>query len=365
MKILTLRPQIEIGGVRTTLTNLSVGLHQQGYYSIIATANEEEPKYLEQRNIKVVQFALYPSTPSNLLRSVRQVINFVKTEKIDLIHSCHRFTSIVGRIACWRTNIPLVVSAHEIKDDKRFLSFLWTSHFNIVPSQALKEHLVSYYGLQPNKIHVIPNAIDPNRIANLEQCNMLRRTLLKGNTSPTLGYIGRLSPEKGVRYFIDSIELLRNQNHYVKALIVGGGPEEASLRAQVSNLQLDNWITFLGMRNDISELMEIIDIVVLPSISESFGNVALEAMIAERPVVATFAGGLPEVVRDGVSGSLVPSKSPDRLAEAIATLVLNPEMRQQYGKNGRQIVLSEYSIDKMVSSYIAVFKDAIAQKQTK
>ncbi len=359
MNVLTLRPQIEIGGVRTGITNVCSGLIQRGHNSIIGAAQEETPEYFEQRGIPTASIPLYPSTPSNLLMSVSQIIGLIKAEKIDVMHSTHRFSSIIGRIVNRLTNIPLVVSIHEIKEDKRFLSSLWTSNFNIVPSQALRSHLVTYYGLSPNKINVISNGIDPVIEVDLDHCNELRRTLPFDNNCIMLGYIGRLSSEKGVRFFIDSVALLLSQNQQVKALIVGGGPEETALRNQVADLQIEDSVIFLGMRDDIPELLEIIDIMILPSISESFGTAALEAMRASRPVIATSSGGLPEVVKDGFSGRIVPPESPIHMAEAISELILNPEVGRTYGRNGRESIFKEYTIDKMVEGYITVFTEAI------
>ncbi|MFN8489843.1 MAG: glycosyltransferase family 4 protein [Caldilineaceae bacterium] len=361
MKILMLRPQIEIGGVRTVMTTLSLGLLQQGHSVVVGTYNEESPGYFEQRQIPIVHLPLYPSTLGNFARSVQHLKSLVKKQQIDVIYSTHRFTSIIGKLVSKLTDTPLVVSVYEIKQDRRILAPLWTCNTNIVSSQALKDHLVSHYKLKGNTITVIPTGINPSLVADRASSSRLRSEVFQATDWPIVGYIGRLSQEKGVADFIDSIALLNQRQPLAHFVIVGSGPEEQALQQQAHSLNLGDSTLFLGTRQDILELLDIMDIVVIPSLSENFPAVALEAMRAERPVVATTVGGLPEIIRNQLTGLLVPPQSPAQLADAIYTLIQDPKLRKQMGKCGQETVLQEYSTERMIERYIAVFKHGISK----
>src|ERR1700712_4421218 len=117
MNILMLRPQLEIGGVTAHIKLLAGGLRATGHTVSVATAGGEWASALQAAGITIRSFPLYPSTPLHLLRSALQLRRFVQRNQIDLLHSHHRFTTIVGRIVQRMTGVPLVATIHEFKTD--------------------------------------------------------------------------------------------------------------------------------------------------------------------------------------------------------------------------------------------------------
>jgi glycosyltransferase involved in cell wall biosynthesis len=354
MRILMLRPQIELGGVATHLDLLCRGLLERGHWVGAATAGGNNLQVLQRAGVPIFKSSLYPSTPLNLIRSVVTLTRYVRANQIDTLHSHHRFTTVVGKILSKIVKIPLVVTLHEFKQDWRLLASVWTGSVTITPSQALKSHLTSFYGVANTDIVVVPNAIS---IVQNDPLHHQERvpTVMSSSRIPTVGYIGRLSPEKGVQYFVESMPLIKQCAPSTQFAIVGNGPDEAELKNKARRLGLNPSRIFWGTRNDIPEFLKSLDIVVLPSVSESFSLVALEAMYAERPIVATTVGGIPEVVRDGETGFLVPPRSSLALAEAVCNLLADPEACRRLGSRGRQLVLTEYTphvlVDRTLDAY--------------
>ena len=140
------------------------------------------------------------------------------------------------------------------------------------------------------------------------------------------------------------------------SISVGSGPEEKRLRERAASLGLDPSSIFTGMRDDVAEIMELLDVIVIPSISESFGMVALEAMRAARPVVASSVGGLPELVRHGETGLLVSPRSAATLAEAVIAILADADVRRRLGECGRQVFLNEYDLPKCIERTLALYE---------
>ncbi|MGH7506551.1 MAG: glycosyltransferase family 4 protein, partial [Longimicrobiales bacterium] len=155
--------------------------------------------------------------------------------------------------------------------------------------------------------------------------------------------VGRLIPWKGQDYFIDALAEVVREEPRVKALLVGdAGPTrqsrefEESLRQRVADRQLQDHVIFTGFRADVPGVMAASDVVVHSSCDpEPFGRVIVEAMAARRPVVATAAGGVPEIVEDGRTGLLVPLRDARAMADAIRQLICNPEAARSMGERAR------------------------------
>jgi glycosyltransferase involved in cell wall biosynthesis len=150
-----------------------------------------------------------------------------------------------------------------------------------------------------------------------------------GDHGHTLGFAGRLVPLKGTLYLIRALPLVRAEVSDVQLEIAGSGPEEESLRREAHELGVEGCIRFLGWHEDIP--FHRWDIFVMPSLEEAFGMAALEAMAAGLPVVASAAGGLTELVRDGKTGWLFPPADINALAGRLVSLLLNPDERLSMG----------------------------------
>jgi glycosyltransferase involved in cell wall biosynthesis len=137
---------------------------------------------------------------------------------------------------------------------------------------------------------------------------------------------------------------------------VGDGPLRASLEAHARRLGLRERVVFAGVREDVAGVLALLDVVVLPSHTEGLSNVLLESMAMARPVVATAVGGNPDVLRDGVSGRLVPARDAEALAAAVVGLLEDPVRARAMGCEARRVVEREFSRQRMVEAYEALYR---------
>lgn len=225
----------------------------------------------------------------------------------------------------------------------------------IVPvSEALRQRL-NIERKAENKMITIRNAadlIDINR--NFEE---QRKRFGLSSTDVVVGVVGRLSPEKGHRYFIEAFDLAVKGRPNLKALFVGDGPERRSLTEMIGNRGLGDKIVLTGYQKDVSSFYHTFDIVALPSLMEGMPNAALEAMTFAKPVIASRVGGIPEVVLDGNTGTLVEPRDREALAKALSELIDNPQKMMKFGKAGKMRAESEFNPSARTARIISLHRD--------
>jgi len=212
----------------------------------------------------------------------------------------------------------------------------------IVSTELEGEQLRRLYGLTPSHTRVIPCGVDLDAFTPVTpaQRDEARRALALDDT-PTLLFVGRLDPIKGIDLLLESVALLRTP---ARLLVVGGDPagdpEVERLRARAAELGLAERVRFPGAvpQADLPTYYHAVDGVVVSSRYESFGLVAVEALACGAPVVASAAGGLPSVVRDGENGLLVRWRSPQAFAERIESLLRDDALRERLRANARASV---------------------------
>jgi len=357
--VMMVRPHLEPGGATEHIALLSQGLREAGVKVLLATAGGKSEEALLEAGVEIIHARLAPSSPSNLLTASAQLARVVRSRHVSLIHSHHRFGNLVGRLASRLAGVPLVVTVHEFRHNKRWLGRLLAGDRTIAPSAALARHLRSHYGFDPETIAVIPNAISVKaakpRVAGVKA----RQGELKD--ALVVGYLGRLSAEKGVRYFVESIPLASRECPGTTYVVFGDGPEEHELRTLANRLRIDDTtLSFRGW-SDPLEAMDGLDIVVIPSLEEGFAYVALEAMRASLPIVATRVGGLPEIVADHESGFLAPPRDPAAIASAVCALLRDSEMRIRFGRRGRTILEERFSLEAMIRATLRVYESALGR----
>lgn len=162
-----------------------------------------------------------------------------------------------------------------------------------------------------------------------------------------------LSPIKSIDTLIESFSKIHNKFPDFKLVIVGDGPSRDNLQLTTHNLQLTDKVIFTGKLSlsEVKEVMKDCYMFVLPSLSEGFGRVFIEAMALAKPVIATNVGGVPEIVKNGKNGFLIEPKNADVLAEKIEGLLLSPELARKMGEAGRELVRKNFSNEKYIKNY--------------
>lgn len=182
---------------------------------------------------------------------------------------------------------------------------------------------------------------------------------------PLLGFAGRLVYEKGVQDIVAALPRLRDQHPGLRMVIAGDGPYRAELQEEARRHKLHRAISFAGfLGSDLPAVMAATDALVVPSIYEPFGMVALEGASAGAPLAVAATGGLAEIVESGVTGVTFPAKRPDALADAVDGLLSDGAMAKRMAARAKAMVIERYGWEQVARSTVAVYEDALAQAPT-
>jgi glycosyltransferase involved in cell wall biosynthesis len=232
----------------------------------------------------------------------------------------------------------------------------------IAVSQHTASHIVRVEGAPPGKVVAVPNGVDFSRFrpSSTETCLRLRKEF--GAESADLIIVpARLHPEKGHAVLFDALPLLRSalRRSFV-VVLAGTGPFEEAYRSQVVASGCSDVVRFAGFRSDLPDLIQTADVVVLPSVAEAFGFVLVEALFLGAAIVATTAGGIPEIIDHGVDGVLVAPGESQELGRAIAQVLTDEGLRARLSQPGRAKALKYFGADRMVRRYEQVYADILA-----
>jgi len=213
-----------------------------------------------------------------------------------------------------------------------------------------------------SKVFVIPNGASIRVIDPLQRDDKLaiRKEFNLGNY-PIILFVGRLVPRKGLQFLIQAMKNLNKDEIRAKLIVVGDGSDRFTYINLVNELNLNNQVIFTGYIDDnlLEKIYSLSDIVAIPSINEPFGIVALDAMIAGKPIVAFDSGALPEILENNANGMLVKSKDPIAFSEALSKYLSDPELAQMVGRRNLEAVLSKYSWKKYAEELDRVYNFAI------
>ncbi|HID63265.1 MAG TPA: glycosyltransferase family 1 protein [Anaerolineae bacterium] len=283
---------------------------------------------------------------------VRPIIRAIRRNKIDLVHvNTGLRHGKPGIIAARLTQRPCICHVRMFDRlnpfDKLFSRFV--DRF-IYISEAVAKNYASQ-GVPAAKGEVIHNAVELSEFAVGGDGASVRSEFGWTVQERLVGVIGRLDWWKGHEYFLEALAQAAEQLPYLRGLIVGE-PENSPmnraylqrLKHLVESLELEDKVVFTGFRTDVPRLIAALDVVVLSSSApEPFGRVVIEGMAAGKPVIATAAGGVPEIIEDGVSGILVPPKDARAMGKAILRLLSDREMARRMGLAARQRVEERFS----------------------
>ncbi|MCW4017210.1 MAG: glycosyltransferase family 4 protein [Candidatus Bathyarchaeota archaeon] len=233
--------------------------------------------------------------------------------------------------------------------------------FVVTISQYSKQKIVELYGVNPEKIRIVPNGVDPERFKpDAEGCRREFKARIGADGRQVVLFVGRLIPRKGLSYLIQAAKNIvqgRNQTLFV---IVGDGPSKSSLEAEVAQANLSGNFLFLGdvSETDLSAAYACAEVFVFPSIQEGQGIALLEAQASATPVVAFNVSGVSEAVLTGETGLLVEPADSDAFADAVLKLLSDASLRQSMGVNGRKYIVSELTWDVCAQKMLGVYREA-------
>lgn len=225
-------------------------------------------------------------------------------------------------------------------------------------AEPVREFLRDSVGIPERKLVTIQNGVD---VARFESAKPLDRSRV-GCTDRefVIGCVARLSREKGHAVLLEAFQRMHAVHPNARLLLIGEGEEGVRLKASADRLGLNGAVRFLGLREDVPELLATCDAVVLPSLEEGFPMVLLEAMAAGKAVVATQVGAIPGLIRAGDTGMLVPPGDPTALADAMSWLLDDASLRRRLGGRGQALVRDTFGFDKTISQYDQVYQAVLS-----
>lgn len=232
----------------------------------------------------------------------------------------------------------------------------------IAASEAVRAMLMAD-GIPADRTITVHEGIDVERVVATVPANV-RAAFWLPTHAPVAGNIAALVPHKGHRYLIDAMPRVLTAIPDARLVIVGDGELRAALTHQIKERQLAGSVILAGFRTDVLALLRGFDLFVMSSVTEGLGTSVLDAMAASRAVVATTAGGLPEVVVDGQTGLLVPPRDAAALADAIVRLLGDEAERKRMGLAGLTRVREHFTADRMVQQTAAVYQRLLAERRS-
>jgi rhamnosyl/mannosyltransferase len=352
-----------LGGIENTVRVLAEHLSRRGHrVTVLVTNTQPRDEVVQHGNLTIIKAARALHLASTPL-SPAMLAHARRLTDVDVVHLHFPYPpgDLVSLAVPGRP--PLVVTYHSDIVRQQTMLRLYGPLLRRTLARAARilptspHYIASSPWLRPHaqRCTVVPLSIDPWRFAHAD--SDAAAALRTRYAPPLLLFVGKLRYYKGLHFLLEALPLLRTP---ARLLLVGSGPEEARLRAQVRQAGLNAQVHMLGevSDTDLNALYHAADVFVLPSHlrSEAFGIVQLEAQAAGLPVVSTELGtGTSYVNQHGVTGFVVPPASPPALARALDTLIANPTLARHFGAAGQQRARQQFSHEHMIEQVEAIY----------
>jgi len=305
--------------------------------------------------------------------AIQSIAHLCKTRRIDIIHAHLQRAFLSSLLATYLGSGRLVLHEHGpiFRGGTGCLYRTLLRRLGpradviIANSEAAKAAVCRTLRRPEVPVAVVPNFLDPAQFdPDRYDRGAARKSLGLGPEQFAVGFVGRLDRAKGADLLIEAAALLRDQQDAYRFILVGDGPERSSLEARIRRLGLDRMVTLAGLQENPAAVMRAFDAGVVPSRREAFGLAALELMRMKVPVIVAPVGGLPELVRDGQSGIILPRLLPSVLAESIRRLRENRALRERLGQSAFAHA-SLFDGRAAVARVVEIYERLMAQGQTR
>jgi len=370
LRVALVCPSLDYGGAERHLLKLASALRRSSISPTVLVLDRDAENHLAAEFAEASLEVLLPPGASRA-RVVAWLSGLLRSGRFDVAHSF-----------LWRADVTLALAArlagftHVICSERgdrlapfysspawRFRRWLdrrltFTTARALVANSRAGAKAAVHAGFPEAKARVIPNWVDLEEIdAARNGARELRRHYGWG-TSPILGFVGRLSPDKGALHFVDVAAALSSRNPgAARFVMVGDGPQRSAVDARIENAGLRDQFTMIGAVDSPLALMHAMDVGVITSPTESLPNVLLEFMACGVPVVAPAVGGIVDVVEDGISGRLVAPESTVAAADACEPLLASVAARCAMGRAARETVLARFQPNAIIGRYTDLYED--------
>ncbi|HEV2618654.1 MAG TPA: glycosyltransferase family 4 protein [Acidobacteriaceae bacterium] len=371
MKVLHIISSGGMYGAEAVILNLSHTLQQGPHRSVLAVfANSANPNLqlheaAQKQGIESHIIACKGQVDHSTIHELRELANRTGA---DVVHAHGFKADIYAYFALRGRSIPLVSTCHTWYDTDRLVTFygkldrlVLRGYTRVIAvSEEVRQRLLKA-GVRDQRICKIRNGIDLRPFARPIP---LPEAVTQPDRALIVGLVGRLAWEKGVDIFLSAAAQAIPQFPHAQFVILGEGPDRDSLQQSIDTLGLRNHVILAGRRDDMPAAFASFDLMVSSSRQEGLPMAILEGMATALPLIATAVGDVPTVIRDGVTGLLVPSENVASLTTAILDLLNDPAKRARLGAAARRLIADEYSAERMTADYLRLYEEAIEQERT-
>ncbi len=296
--------------------------------------------------------------PANLFK----IIGYLRRHRPQLIHAQLEFSIVLGSLAARLMGIPCVATLHTLDNPQErrarwryrltLAALKYLCSRSVAVSESTRRHHLRDGNIPGEKIITLYNGIDlsaykdPSPEAWLEK----RKALGLAPNSTIAVTVAVLREPKGIQYMLQAMAQLRETHPNLQYLVVGDGEHGPALKELMRSLGLENQVNFAGQRKDIPEILPICDFFVLPTLTEALPTVLMEAMAAQKAIIASNVGGVPEMIQDNVNGRLLPPGDAMALITACAQLADDSALRKAWGTAGQAICQEKFNIQQQIIS---------------
>jgi len=336
----------------------------QFHYIYFLPWKDQMVSAIEQEGGKVV--CIKAKNNASILFAVRRIIAYVRQHNIQLIH-CHLpWAGMAGRLVGRLTGVPVVYTEHNKWERYHKLTY----HLNklsfssqqkvIAVSEEVANSIKINYGKANPPIQVVANGADTGKYARTQTAdNEIRKQLNIPATATVIGITCVFRVQKRLGTWLEIAKALHEKHPDTFFIIVGDGPLNEEMRAKAKALGTDKYVFFAGLQAETRPYFTAMDLFMMSSEFEGLPIALLEAMSMNCVPACTAAGGIPEVIKDGVNGVLVPVQQPIQLVERISQLIQQPQQVANLKQAARETVINSFSMKKMVAELENIYNDLI------
>jgi glycosyltransferase involved in cell wall biosynthesis len=368
-RVLILTVGLEVGGAEQLIVMTAPRLRDAGFEITVGALKAGEGTMAAALGAAGVPCVSFGGTARRDVTALVHLYRFLRAQRFDVIHSHLFLANVAARLAGRLAGVPVIITTHHDTDvwmrARHRLAERLTAPLSdrvVACSEAVRRYAIERHGLSPGRVRTLRNAIDipPLPAGDLER-REARRILGAGPEEIVIATVGRLcEPKKGLAVFLRAATRVAAAEPRARFVVVGDGPARGALERLAGGAGIAGRVRFAGERRDVASLLPGVDLFVQPSLWEGFGLTIIEAMAAAAPVVATNVGGIPEVLRDGIDGLLVPPGDEEALAGAILRLVRDPDLARRLGGAGRARAEAEFGIGTLLDGTIDMYRELLA-----
>ncbi|MCR1951939.1 glycosyltransferase [Clostridium sp. DSM 100503] len=357
MNILYLNNSVHLGGDTKCILKLCKELKHSNKV-IMASNGGSLINEFEKMGIK--HYKIKPVSSINIFSMIFNIIliiKIVKKESIDIIHSHHRMTTLMSKIASKFVKVKVVHTQHLCIENKFFLTRLTLNNIKtITVSEGAKEILKRKCKLNEKNITTIYNTIElecKNKEVDLKLLELKEKGFF------LVAQVSRIIDYKGVYDFVDVAESTVKNNKDIRFLLIGEGEESENLKKYIKQGNLEEYVYVLGSKDNVIEHLKYIDLVLLCSHIEGLPLVPLEAFSERVPVIATNIEGTKEEIVDGENGFLVEPKNIEVFTEKINDIFNNKELYNSLKENAYKIFKEKFDVDRYIAEHVALYNKVL------